>query len=193
MFEYIKGKLIEVNPAYTVVETGNVAYFVHISLNTYSVLKEGNEHILFVHQVIREDAHLLFGFSEKSERELFRMLITVSGIGANTARMMLSSLSTVDLKNAIISGNVAILQSIKGIGSKTAQRVIIDLKDKISKSGGETDIFAHESNTKREEALSALVMLGFNKPAVEKNLDKILREKADISVEEMIKLALKQL
>lgn len=193
MFEYIKSKLAELNPAYAVMDTGSIAYFIHISLNTYSLLKEGDEHTLYIHQVIREDAHLLFGFAEKSERELFRMLITVSGIGANTARMMLSSLTTGDLKNAILSGNVALLQSIKGIGSKTAQRVIIDLKDKISKTSGETDIFAHESNTKRDEALSALVMLGFNKPAIEKSLDKILREKADISVEQLIKQALKQL
>jgi Holliday junction DNA helicase RuvA len=193
MFEYIKSKLVELNPAYAVMEAGNVAYFVHISLNTYSLLKEGSEHILFIHQVIREDAHLLFGFAEKAERELFRMLITVSGIGANTARMMLSSLSTFDLKNAIITGNVSVLQSIKGIGLKTAQRVIIDLKDKIGKPGTETDIFATASNTKRDEALSALVMLGFNKPAVEKNLDKILRENAGLSVEQLIKQALKQL
>ncbi len=193
MFEYIKAKLVELNPAYAIMDTGGVAYFINISLNTYSSLKEGSEPTLFVHQVVREDAHILYGFAEKAERELFRLLITVSGIGSNTARMMLSSLSIKELKNAILTGNVNILKSIKGIGLKTAQRLIIDLKDKIVKSGSETDIFADQSNTKREEALSALVMLGFNKLAVEKNLDKMIHEEEDLSVEGMIKLALKRL
>ncbi len=193
MFEYIKAKLVELNPTYAVMDTGGVAYFINISLNTYSLLKEGNEHKLFIHQVVREDAHILYGFAEKAERELFRLLITVSGIGSNTARMMLSSSSIKELKNAILTGNVNILKSIKGIGLKTAQRVIIDLKDKIVKSGSDTDIFIDQSNTKREEALSALVMLGFNKLAVEKNLDKMIHEEGELSVEEMIKLALKRL
>ena len=193
MYEYIKARLVELNPAYAIMDTGGLAYFIHISLNTYSVLQEGNEYKIFIHQVIREDANLLFGFAEKPERELFRLLITVSGIGANTARMMLSSLTTNDIKQAILSGNVSLLQSIKGIGLKTAQRVIIDLKDKIGKSVSDTDIFGPESNTKRDEALSALVMLGFNKPAVEKILEKIFREKTDLSVEQIIKLSLKQL
>jgi Holliday junction DNA helicase RuvA len=193
MFEFIKSKIAELNPAYAVMDTGNVGYFVNISLNTYSVLKEGNEQTLYIHQVIKEDAHILFGFADKLERELFRMLITVSGVGANTARMMLSSLSVSDLKNAILSSNVSILQGIKGIGAKTAQKIIIDLRDKIGKAGAETDIFSSEGNTKREEALSALVMLGFNKSSVEKILDKILRENAGISVEQIIKLSLKQL
>jgi len=193
MFEFIRSKVAELNPAFAVMDTGSVAYLVHISLNTYSVLKENEEHVLYIHQVIREDAHLLFGFADKQERELFRLLITVSGIGANTGRMMLSSLSVVDLKNAILSGNVSVLQGIKGIGAKTAQRVIIDLKDKISKTGAEADIFAAGGNTKREEALSALVMLGFNKAAVEKILDKIYRENPNLSVEQIIKMSLKQL
>jgi holliday junction DNA helicase RuvA len=193
MFEFINSKVAELNPSYVVMDTGSIGYFIHISLNTYSALKEGHEHILYIHQVIREDAHLLFGFAEKSERELFRMLITVSGIGSNTARMMLSSLSVNDLKNAILTGNVSVLQGIKGIGAKTAQRIIIDLKDKIGKAGTDTDIFAPEGNTKREEALSALVMLGFNKASVEKILDKVLRENAGITVEQIIKLSLKQL
>jgi holliday junction DNA helicase RuvA len=193
MYEFIKSKVAELNPAFAIMDTGNVAYIVHISLNTYSLLKEGNEHVLYIHQVIREDAHLLFGFADKQERELFRMLITVSGIGANTARMMLSSLSVLDLKNAILTGNVAILQGIKGIGAKTAQRIIIDLKDKISKTGSETDIFATGGNTKREEALSALIMLGFNKASIEKILEKIFRENTNLSVEQIIKLSLKQL
>jgi holliday junction DNA helicase RuvA len=193
MYEFIKSKVAELNPAYAVMDTGSVAYFVHISINTYSLLKEGNDHVLYIHQVIREDAQLLFGFADKQERELFRLLITVSGIGANTARMMLSSQSVNDLKNAILTGNVPVLQGIKGIGAKTAQRIIIDLKDKISKTGADADIFMSEGNTKREEALSALVMLGFNKASVEKILDKIFRENPNLSVEQIIKLSLKQL
>jgi len=193
MYEYIKAKLVELNPAYAVMDAGGIGYFINISLNTYSSLKEDSESILFIHQVVREDAHILYGFSEKAERELFRLLISVSGIGSNTARMMLSSLSIKELKNAILTGNVNILKSIKGIGLKTAQRIIIDLKDKIVKSVSESDIFDDQSNTKRDEALSALVMLGFNKLAVEKNLDKMILEEANLSVEEMIKLALKRL
>lgn len=193
MFEYIKAKLVELNPAFAVMDTGSIAYFINISVNTYSQLKEGTEVKIYLHHVVREDAQLLFGFADKIERELFRLLITVSGIGSNTARMMLSSLSTNDLKNAILTENVNILKGVKGIGLKTAQRVIIDLKDKIGKTGDAEDIFTSTNNTKREEALSALVMLGFNKPAIEKTLDKILSEKDDVSVEELIKFALKRL
>ena len=193
MFEYIKAQLVELNPAYAIMDNNGLAYFINISVNTYSQLKEGENTTLFLQQIVREDAHLLFGFADKSEREIFRLLITVSGIGANTARMMLSSLSTVDIKTAIESANVNVLKSVKGIGLKTAQRVIIDLKDKIGKAEIDEDIFAPLSNTKREEALSALVMLGFNKPAIEKTLDKITSEKGELSVEELIKLALKRL
>ncbi len=193
MFEYIKAKLVELNPAFAIMDASGVAYFINISLNTYSLLKEGSEQTLYIHQVITEDAHLLYGFADKSERELFRLLITVSGIGSNTARMMLSSLTVKELKNAILSGNANILKSIKGIGLKTAQRLIIDLKDKIVKTGQENDIFVHESNTTKDEALSALVMLGFNKIAIEKTLDKMIQEESGLSVENMIKLALKRL
>ena len=193
MFEYIRAKTIEVNPAFAIMETAGIAYFINISLSTYSVLKEGNEHTLYLHQVVREDAHLLYGFSEKSERELFRLLISVSGIGSNTARMMLSSLNTKDLKHAILTGNIGLLQSIKGIGIKTAQRIIIDLKDKVVKTEPDGENYVGKGNTEREEALSALVMLGFNKLAVEKNLDKIIQEDASLSIENMIKLALKRL
>ncbi|MBN1250831.1 MAG: Holliday junction branch migration protein RuvA [Bacteroidales bacterium] len=192
MFEYIKGIIIESTPTYVVIENSGIAYFVNISLNTYSQIKENDEKKFFIHQVIREDANLLFGFIEKSERELFRMLITVSGVGANTARMMLSSISTNEIKNAIIQGKVNTLQSIKGIGIKTAQRIIIDLKDKIVKVS-ESNIMVPELNINREEALSALIMLGFNKAAVEKNLDKILNQNQNLKVEEIIKIALKQL
>ncbi|MFN8255336.1 MAG: Holliday junction branch migration protein RuvA [Bacteroidales bacterium] len=193
MFEYISGTLIELNPTYAIIENGGIAYFINISLNTYSQLTEKIEQKLYLHQVIREDAHLLFGFAEKSERDLFRLLITVSGIGANTARMMLSSLSSKDIRNAILTGNVNVLQGIKGIGLKTAQRLIIELKDKVVKAEPDGEIFVSGGNTRREEALSALVMLGFNKAAVEKNLDKIIQEEADLSVEALIKLALKRL
>lgn len=193
MFEYIKAKLVELNPAYAVMETSGLAYFVNISLNTYSQLKEGEETTLFLQQIVREDAHLLFGFADKTEREIFRLLITVSGIGANTARMMLSSLSPMDIKAAIESGNVNVLKSVKGIGLKTAQRTIVDLKDKIGKTGDDENILATLDNTIREEALSALVMLGFNKPAIEKALDKIIKEENDLNVEKLIKLALKRL
>ena len=193
MFEYIKAKLVELNPAYALMDNAGIAYFINISLNTYSQLKENAETTLYLQQIVREDAHLLFGFADKIEREIFRMLITVSGIGANTARMMLSSLNTADLKKAIETGDVNLLKSVKGIGLKTAQRVIIDLKDKIGKTEESADIFASLNNTKREEALSALVMLGFNKPAIEKTLDKIINEKKEIGVEELIKLALKRL
>ncbi len=142
MYEYIQGQLIELNPAYAIIDTGNIAYFINISLNTYSSLegKEGAK--LYLHHVVREDAQLFFGFMEKQERELFRQLITVSGIGSNTARMMLSSLQPIELKTAILEANVNVLKSVKGIGLKTAQRVIIDLKDKIAKgdSSGVHDI-----------------------------------------------------
>ena len=193
MYEYLKAKLVELNPTYAIMDTGSMAYFLNISLNTYSLLKEGTEQTLYLQQIIREDAQLLFGFADKTEREIFRMLLTVSGVGANTARMMLSSLSSGELKNAVETGNVNILKGVKGIGLKTAQRIIIDLKDKIGKAGDETDIFSTINNTIRDEALSALVMLGFNKSAIEKILDKIIGEKSDVSVEELIKLALKGL
>jgi holliday junction DNA helicase RuvA len=193
MFEYIKARLVELNPTYAIMDNNGLAYFINISLNTYSQLKEGEQTTLFLQQIVREDAHLLFGFADKGEREVFKLLITVSGIGANTARMMLSSLSTTEVKSAIETGNVNVLKSVKGIGLKTAQRVIIDLKDKIGKTETGEDFLSPMSNTKREEALSALVMLGFNKPAIEKALDKITSEIPDISVEELIKLALKRL
>ncbi len=193
MFEYIKAQLVELNPTYAIMDNNGLAYFINISLNTYSQLKEGEPTTLFLQQIVREDAHLLFGFADKAEREVFKLLITVSGIGANTARMMLSSLNTAEVKSAIESGNVNVLKSVKGIGLKTAQRVIIDLKDKIGKTEIDENIFTTLNNTKREEALSALVMLGFNKPAIEKALDKITNEESDFSVEELIKFALKRL
>ena len=192
MFEYINGIIKELNPAFLVVENSGIGYFINISLNTYSGLKEKEDKKIYIHQVIREDANLLFGFINKSERDIFRMLITVSGVGANTARMMLSSMSPVEIKNAILESQVNTLKSIKGIGVKTAQRIIIDLKDKIAKTTDD-NILVPVISKNREEALSALTMLGFNKVAVEKNLDKILKNEANLKVEEIIKIALKQL
>jgi Holliday junction DNA helicase RuvA len=193
MITYIKGIITELNPASVTLETGGIGYSISISLNTYSKLAGNTDTKLLVHEVIREDAHQLFGFAESEERELFRLLISVSGIGANTARMMLSSLSFQELEKAIATADVNLLKSIKGIGLKTAQRVIVDLKEKIGKHAPSDDLFAFGDNTKRDEALSALVMLGFARSAVIKVLDKITREEKNLTVEELIKKALKNL
>jgi len=193
MYEYIEGSLIQKNPAFCVIDVAGVGYLVHISLTTYSQLGSISRAKLFIHQVIREDAHLLFGFFTGQERELFRLLLSVSGIGANTARMILSSLSPGDLQQAIISGNAALLQSIKGIGAKTAQRVIIDLRDKISKEKPTGEIFPVRDNRLKDEALSALVILGFNKGEADKVISKILLAEKNLPLEDLIKKALKQM
>lgn len=193
MYDFIKGTLAELNPAYAVVETGGIGYIVNVSLNTYAAL-EGKENVLlFLHQVVREDAHLLYGFISKSERELFRQLITVSGVGANTARVILSSLSADEISQAIMQGDVNTLKRIKGIGLKTAQRIVVDLKDKLGKSALEQDIFTVSNNTIKQEALSALVMLGFTKSVAEKSIDQLLKKNPGHSVEALIKDALKGL
>lgn len=192
MYEYIQGTLAEVNPAYAIVETGNIGYFINISLHTFSNISGKKEVKLLIHQIVRDDARLFFGFADKHEREIFRMLISVSGIGANTARMMLSTLSPTELSKAIMEADVNLLKSIKGIGVKSAQRVVVDLKDKVGTSGDASEIFKEESNTLKEESLSALVMLGFSKASVQKVLEKILREERDITVEELVKEALKR-
>lgn len=193
MFEYITGLVTRLNPTYAVVESGGIGYMIHISLFTYSQLKEKEVTTLLLHEVIKEDSRALFGFSAEKERSIFRLLISVSGIGANTARMMLSTLSAEEIEVAIISGNVSALQKIKGIGLKTAQRAIVELKDKVGKQDGGQEIFASSHNTTRDEALSALTMLGFQKQAVEKVLDKLLPTHRSASVEELIKAALKNL
>lgn len=193
MYEYISGKFIELNPTYLIVEAGGVAYFVNISLHTYSKLSNRKEGTVFLHQVVKEDAHVLYGFSGKSERELFRLLITVSGIGAATARMMLSSLETDEIRQAILTEKVDVLKSVKGIGLKSAQRIVIDLKDKIGREPAGSELFLTGNNTIREESLSALVMLGFSKAACEKVIGQLLREKPDLLLEELIKQALKKL
>ena len=191
MYEYIFGKITELTPAYVIIESGNIGYFVQISLNTYSKLQKDSNYKLYLHQIVREDAHFLFGFAEKSEREIFRLLISVSGIGANTARVMLSSLKAGEIKSAIRTDDVNLLKSIKGIGVKTAQRVIIDLKDKIDKTEiEESKIISHEANV-LNEALSALVMLGFAKSPAEKALKKICNTDNEINVEDLVKKALK--
>jgi Holliday junction DNA helicase RuvA len=193
MFEYIKGSVTSLKPSHIILEANSVGYFITISLNTYTQLNGRESVKLFIHEVIREDAHLLYGFASEPERELFRMLISVSGIGSNTAIMMFSSLSPDEISQAILNGNVNLLKSIKGIGIKTAQRVIIDLKDKVGKSPISEQFVASADNTLRNEALSALVMLGFAKKPAEKELDKILAAQPNLSVESVIKLALKSL
>ena len=193
MIDHLNGKLVEKNPTYVIVECNGVGYFLNISLHTFSLIKD-EEHIrIFTHLQVREDAHTLFGFVEKSEREIFRLLISVSGIGSSTARTMLSSLSPQQIKEAIANGDVPSIQAIKGIGSKTAQRVILDLKDKILKVYEMDEVSPISNNTGKEEALSALEVLGFTRRQSEKVVDRIVAENASLSVEDIIKQALKNL
>ena len=191
MFEYIKGSVTNLSPAGIIVEAGDIGYFIHISLTTYTQLHGSDKVKIFLHQVVREDAHILYGFFSESERELFRMLISVNGIGANTAIMMLSSHKPEELQHAILNENVGLLKNIKGIGIKTAQRVIIDLKDKIGKTTAGDLLFRSGENPVRSEAITALEMLGFNKKAIEKLVDQVLTAQPAITVENLIKLALK--
>lgn len=193
MIAQIKGKLIEKTPTYVVIDCNGVGYQLNISLNTFSKIGNDENCLLFTHFVVREDANLLYGFKEKSERELFRQLISVSGVGSSTAMMILSSLSPDETKLAIISGNVNVLKSVKGIGLKTAERIIIDLRDKVGKSDGAEIISSFSNNTIKEEALSALVMLGFSKLPADKALNKIMTENSNLTVEELIKRTLKSL
>jgi len=193
MITHIKGKLIEKNPTYVVVETAGLGYILHISLNTYSKIPDNELVFLYTHLSVKEDSQTLFGFIDKTEREIFRLLISVSGVGPSIARTMLSSMSTDEIQHAIVSGDVAVIQSVKGIGVKTAQRVLIDLKDKISKTYAIDEVSILENNTSKNEALSALEVLGFNKKLSEKAIDKILKEDNTLSVEGLIKNALKNL
>ncbi len=193
MFEYIKGELVDLTPTSVVVENNGIGYYLNISLNTYSKLSGHKNAQVYLHQVVREDAHLLFGFIDASERSVFRHLISVSGVGANTARMMLSSLTPSEIQTAIVSSNVKTLQGVKGIGAKSAQRLIIELKDKLGKDTDISDISLLQNNTTKDEALSALVMLGFVKNSVTKVIDKLFASNPSASVEDLIKLALKQL
>ncbi len=193
MITHLKGKLAEKNPTHVVIDCNGIGYFVNISLHTYSKLSDNETIKLYTHLQVKEDAHTLYGFSSLAEREIFRLLISVSGIGTNTARTMLSSLSPKQVREGIATEDVALIQSIKGIGLKTAQRVIIDLKDKILKIYDIDEVSVKESNTNKEEALSALEVLGFNKKQAEKTLDKIFAAQPESSVEQLIKLALKNL
>lgn len=193
MIEYIAGLVTELNPAYVVIEAGNIGYNINISLNTYSALSNCESCRLWIQESIREDAHLLYGFSDKDERELFRLLISVSGIGPNTARVMLSSLNSAALGNAIADGDVNALKSIKGIGMKTAQRVVVDLKDKVFKHSGSGEIVTFPDNTARDEALSALVMLGFAKNSATKVIDNLVKENKNLPVEDLVRQALRLL
>jgi Holliday junction DNA helicase, RuvA subunit len=195
MLDYIKGEIVELTPASVVVETGNLGYFIHITLNTYTSLTGSKSCKLYVYEAIREDAHLLFGFPEKRERELFLHLISVSGVGANTARMVLSSIPPVELENIIVSGNSSALKSVKGIGNKTAERIIIDLKDKVKITGNAAPSLSFDPVAEEisNEAVSALVMLGFNQTASLKVVQKIRKDDPALRVEQIIKNALKML
>ena len=193
MITHLKGRLVEKNPTVVVIECNGVGYEVQISLNTFSKLPDSENVSLFTHFLVREDAQILYGFSSVFEREMFRMLISVSGVGASTARTMLSSLSPEQVRESIAAEDVATIQSIKGIGAKTAQRVIVDLKDRILKTYGMTDVSVVSSNTNRDEALSALETLGFARKAAEKVCNAIVKEQPDASVEDIIKAALKKL
>lgn len=196
MIDYIKGEITELTPAYVVIETAGIGYFIHITLPTFSFLGEQTSVKLFVYEAIREDAHVLYGFRLQSERHLFLLLISVSGIGANTARMIMSSYSAQEIQEMIALGNVPALNAIKGIGTKTAQRIIVDLKDKIVKGIGGSDALNFASNShheQKEEAVSALVILGFAAAASQKTVDKIVQEQPTLKVEQVIKLALKMM
>jgi len=193
MITHIQGKLVEKSPTQVVIDCGGVGYHINISLHTYSLLPSTDFIKLFTYLQIKEDSHTLFGFNEKSEREIFKMLLSVSGIGASIARTMLSSLEPKQIINAIASGDVLIIQSIKGIGTKTAQRVILDLKDKMLKLYDIDEVSMSQSNTNRDEALSALEVLGFIRKASERIVEKIVKENPDSSVEFIIKQALKNL
>lgn len=193
MIAQIKGKLVDKTPTYVVIDCGGIGYEVKISLNTFSQIGEGETCLLYTHFVVREDAQLLYGFKETSERELFRLLISVSGVGSSTAMMILSSLSPSETKQAILNSDVNTLKSVKGIGAKSAERIIIDLRDKIGKVDSGATISFQSNNTVKDEALSALVMLGFGKNPAEKALDKIVKLGDDLTVEELIKRALKSL
>jgi Holliday junction DNA helicase RuvA len=199
MIEYIRGELTDLTPAMATVEAAGVGYGMNISLNTFSAIQGKKEVKLYVYESIREDAHVLFGFVNKKEREMFELLITVSGVGANTARMMLSGMSVAELCNAISTGNAKLIQSIKGIGKMTAQRIIVDLRDKIVALGITDEIpaggqmQAPVNSLVRDEAVSALTMLGFSPAPTQKVVMRILQEKPELPVEQVVKMALKEI
>ena len=196
MYEYIKGAVAEVAPAYAVIDAGGVGYYLHISLETYAAVEHAAEAKLYVHDVVREDAQLLYGFSTKVEREVFRLLISVSGVGGNTARMILSTYSPHELQGIITSGNAVLLKNVKGLGLKTAQKIIVELSGKLAVLGadaaGDAPLAGADGGC-FDEALAALVMLGFARAAAEKVLRAVMRELPRASVEELIRAALKRL
>ena len=196
MIVYIKGQITELTPANVVLETAGVGYFINISLTTYTALNGKTEAQLFVYEAIREDAYLLFGFMNRDERQLFLLLISVSGIGANTARVIMSSYTASEIQQMIAGGDVVSLNAIKGIGTKTAQRIILDLKDKILKVGTGTEVKGGQypaTSVVRDETVAALVMLGFAATASQKVVEKIIQDDPSLSVEKVLKLALKML
>ena len=193
MIEYIKGKIAETSPTNAVIECYGIGYDVNISLTTYSLLTVGEEAKLYIYEAIREDAHLLYGFINRRERELFVLLISVSGVGPNTARIILSSVTPDELENVIASENVGLLKNVKGIGTKTAERIIVDLKDKIKVGDSTFIIGTRESNEVQEETVAALVMLGYAQAAAKKVVQKLAKENPNYKVEELIKIALKAL
>jgi len=193
MITHLRGKLVEKNPTYVIVECNGVGYLAHISLNTFSSLPDEEAVFLYTHLSVKEDSNTLYGFVSKIEREIFKLLISVSGVGPSIARTMCSSMTTEEIQHAIASSDVATIQSVKGIGAKTSQRVIIDLKDKIIKTYGIDEVSASQSNTNKTEALSALEVLGFTNKQSERVIDRILKEDNTMSVENLIKQALKNL
>ena len=195
MIDYIKGQITEINPTEVILETYGIGYRILISLQTYEGLNGKNEAKVYIHHYLREDEELYYGFASKDERELFRLLIGVSGIGASTARMMLSSLTSEEIRNAIIAEDINKIKSIKGIGLKSAQRLVLELKDKVVKGGGSDSpaLFGSTSNPATDEAVTALVMLGFTKANVTKAVTVVLKENPSASIEEIIKQALKRL
>jgi Holliday junction DNA helicase RuvA len=193
MITHLEGKLVEKNPTDVVIDCNGVGYFINISLHTFSQIPDNENLKLYTYLQVREDSQSLYGFSSKTEREIFKLLISVSGIGANIARTMLSSLTPEQVKEGIAIGDIGLIQSVKGIGAKTAQRVIIDLKDKVLKVYGIDELSLLPSNTHKDEALSALDVLGFNKKQSEKVVDRILQAQPDAVVEQIIKDALKNL
>ena len=195
MYEYITGKVAEISPAYAVIEAGGLGYFINISLQTYSEIENCANAKLYLHYIVREDAHILYGFATKAERELFRLLIGVSGVGGNTARTIQSTYSPSELRNIIGTGNAVLLKNVKGLGLKTAQKIIVELSGKMVdlKIDSTTTTTTAVDNETYNEALAALTMLGFQKAASEKVLKKLFKENPDLRVEEAIRLALKQL
>ena len=193
MYAFISGKIAEITPAYAIVDNHGVGYFINITLNTFTAIGEQTEVKLYTHLQVLEDAHNLFGFYTSKERDMFELLISVSGVGCNTARLILSSLTVNELSTAIAGEDIRTIQSVKGIGGKTAQRIIVDLKDKVKKTEYTEEIVGVVNNTVKNEALSALVILGFSKNAASKALDKLLKQTPDASVEVLIREALKLL